>query len=392
MLLFSVLSYSVCGSLDAVFIYLSTCYARCVLSFVHPPTSGEHCCIRCLLTSQALTVSSCPIRARSPLLLPTPMSSAPSASDLPRSYAAYDVEDQSGSSSTLLHLSCAACKHYNRHIPLDIPRDESTHVRVPCERCGHSMVGFGRASTQTTLASRDSIPLSISGRVPPLNLKVCTSSLENPTAEHATQTSVPEQLTPLTEHSPLPKSSLSSQSPLKEREELDKERTLLVAKAGTADKEATNGPYSLELSKQGHNARGRFLHLKFGRLRALGIKLRNRLRGKPLSSSLLSSGAGLHLEVAQEGEHHATNATSRTKESSGSTQSIHHAIGPPSGTSVIDRCGVKQDPRRTDMSQSLPPPTHSNLRVLSPDFRLLEGSNVNDTVSKVSAVLISLLR
>ena len=61
---------------------------------------------------------------------------------------------------TRFHGSCSRCKHYHRHKTLDISKDESKHIRLYCEKCQHPMIGLGRASTQVTLASSDSIPTS----------------------------------------------------------------------------------------------------------------------------------------------------------------------------------------------------------------------------------------
>ncbi|KAL9098418.1 MAG: hypothetical protein Q9163_005915 [Psora crenata] len=79
-------------------------------------------------------------------------------SALPRAYAVEDDEDNSPCVRMIVHQSCSKCKHFNKHRSFQIPRDQSRHKRLQCERCGYHMIGIGRSSTQTTLASVESIP------------------------------------------------------------------------------------------------------------------------------------------------------------------------------------------------------------------------------------------
>lgn len=57
------------------------------------------------------------------------------------------------------HGSCTECHHFHRHVPINIPRDDSQHIRFHCERCDHPLFGLGRSETQNTLASQDSFPI-----------------------------------------------------------------------------------------------------------------------------------------------------------------------------------------------------------------------------------------
>ncbi|KAL8822970.1 MAG: hypothetical protein Q9191_006308 [Dirinaria sp. TL-2023a] len=57
------------------------------------------------------------------------------------------------------HGNCPDCHHFHTNTPLYIPQDPSTHhVRLHCDACGHPILGIGRTSTQTTLASVETVP------------------------------------------------------------------------------------------------------------------------------------------------------------------------------------------------------------------------------------------
>ncbi|KAL8720581.1 MAG: hypothetical protein Q9225_002570 [Loekoesia sp. 1 TL-2023] len=45
------------------------------------------------------------------------------------------------------------CHHLHTNKPLHLPLDTQRHTRINCDRCEHPIVGIGRTSTQTTLAS-----------------------------------------------------------------------------------------------------------------------------------------------------------------------------------------------------------------------------------------------
>ncbi|KAL9607164.1 MAG: hypothetical protein Q9167_007894 [Letrouitia subvulpina] len=51
------------------------------------------------------------------------------------------------------------CHHLHTNVPLRLPWDPERHLRFPCEHCGHPMFGIGRTSTQTTLASVETVPV-----------------------------------------------------------------------------------------------------------------------------------------------------------------------------------------------------------------------------------------
>lgn len=55
------------------------------------------------------------------------------------------------------HASCKHCKHHHTALPVKLPKDPSKHFRLHCERCKHSISGFGLNSTQTTLVSEESL-------------------------------------------------------------------------------------------------------------------------------------------------------------------------------------------------------------------------------------------
>jgi hypothetical protein len=65
------------------------------------------------------------------------------------------------SSSSLIrfpyHGSCPKCHHLHTNKQLRLSLDLLKHVRVRCDVCDHQMFGIGRTSTQTTLASVESV-------------------------------------------------------------------------------------------------------------------------------------------------------------------------------------------------------------------------------------------
>ena len=58
------------------------------------------------------------------------------------------------------HGSCSNCHHLHSNKKFTIFLDRNIHARLECEICGHPMCGIGRTSTQTTLASVESIPMT----------------------------------------------------------------------------------------------------------------------------------------------------------------------------------------------------------------------------------------
>lgn len=93
------------------------------------------------------------------------------------------------------HGSCPKCHHLHTNRPFTIFTNPTKHSRFQCDTCQHPILGIGRASTQTTLASVESLPVpsnrhSLVSR--PTNLQICvnappqTSPVDSPTS--------PEQL------------------------------------------------------------------------------------------------------------------------------------------------------------------------------------------------------
>lgn len=102
-----------------------------------------------------------------------------------------------------IHVSCAHCKHYHRHIPIEPPKDDSEHRRFGCAACEHPIIGIGRSSTQTTLASEDSIPpaTDVGLRLPPKT--PCTNRLSRGRTNLSMNGQSTNQLAPLIEKSPI---------------------------------------------------------------------------------------------------------------------------------------------------------------------------------------------
>lgn len=89
------------------------------------------------------------------------------------------------------HGSCPKCHHFHTNSPFTIFTNSTKHTRFQCDVCQHHILGIGRASTQTTLASVESIPVPsnrLSGISRPSNLQICvnappqTSTVNSPTS------------------------------------------------------------------------------------------------------------------------------------------------------------------------------------------------------------------
>ncbi|KAL8851342.1 MAG: hypothetical protein Q9221_003709 [Calogaya cf. arnoldii] len=52
-----------------------------------------------------------------------------------------------------IHGSCSRCHHLHTNKALHLPLDPQQHTRFNCDNCDHPILGIGRTSTQTTLAS-----------------------------------------------------------------------------------------------------------------------------------------------------------------------------------------------------------------------------------------------
>lgn len=56
------------------------------------------------------------------------------------------------------HIGCLGrCHHFHVNKALQLPLDRQLHTRVTCDHCDHPILGIGRTSTQTTLASIETI-------------------------------------------------------------------------------------------------------------------------------------------------------------------------------------------------------------------------------------------
>lgn len=115
------------------------------------------------------------------------------------------------------HGSCPKCHHLHTNSPFTIFTDSTKHSRFQCDACHHHILGIGRTSTQTTLASVESIPVhsnrhSVTSR--PSNLQVCTnappqaSTVDSPTRPD--QLNTPPHLSTITEANTLNGGSRSS--------------------------------------------------------------------------------------------------------------------------------------------------------------------------------------
>lgn len=97
------------------------------------------------------------------------------------------------------HASCSKCHHLHTNKRLRLFLNALNHVRFRCDKCEHHMFGIGRTSTQTTLASVESIsspPRSNrnSYTLRPSPRQICVSPpAEEVQTSHPTS---PENLTP----------------------------------------------------------------------------------------------------------------------------------------------------------------------------------------------------
>ena len=115
-----------------------------------------------------------------------------------------ESEEHAGEDHTLyMHVSCAHCKHYHRHTPFELPKDESEHKRFTCSACEYPIMGIGRSSTQTTLASVESILPATDGRPRMTQKPPCTNRLPPIRTNSLVNAQSTSRLTPLIEKSPV---------------------------------------------------------------------------------------------------------------------------------------------------------------------------------------------
>lgn len=94
------------------------------------------------------------------------------------------------------HGSCPKCCHLHTNHSFRFPSDLTKHTRFRCEECCHQIFGIGRSSTQTTLASVESIPPSrrnsANTRLP--SLHVCVNEPLPPPDLQASSPGSPEHI------------------------------------------------------------------------------------------------------------------------------------------------------------------------------------------------------
>lgn len=90
-------------------------------------------------------------------------------------------ENQAETMEIPFHGSCPNCHHLHTNRPFTIFTDLTKHARLQCDACQHPILGIGRASTQTTLASVESLLPGQSnnrqsGVLRPSNLQICVNA------------------------------------------------------------------------------------------------------------------------------------------------------------------------------------------------------------------------
>lgn len=173
-----------------------------------------------------------------------------------------------------IHGNCPKCRHLHTDHWFRFPRDPTKHTRFQCEECSHQIFGIGRSSTQTTLASVESITPSRrnSGQPRLSNLHVCVNTptplpdVQADSPRSPEQVNVPGHLTPIAETNTVGgrSRSISLQGPNSAspgREAIQTENTSHVVDNPTRETEG------------GHQAR-----LSPSRIKGIIRRLRNRKR------------------------------------------------------------------------------------------------------------------
>lgn len=141
-----------------------------------------------------------------------------------------------------IHATCPKCNHFHTNKLLGLSLDISNHVRFRCDKCDHHIFGIGRTSTQTTLASAESllIPpprLNRNSTIPrPPRIQICASSAEEVQTTYPPEPSSPVPQTPLStideSHSPAGRSRSTSNLPSPGNASVRLEGTTLSSSGG----------------------------------------------------------------------------------------------------------------------------------------------------------------
>ena len=243
----------------------------------------------------------------------------------PEGYTIDDDGELSDYTQTVIHGTCSRCNHFHKHLPFNIPRDQSRHQRLQCEGCGHSMLGFGRRSTQTTLASAESIPIKGSGRPSITNVKTCANKTKSgdSNAHSVLPPFSPIRLNSLTISAHRP----PIHSPLRTQEQPPgSPATLNPAKdAGTAQERAEDS--RRESSVGGQMVRiPRYSSLRFGSFRGLKKKMKTKLCGKPRDLAFYGHGLRLQLTPLPNDQVNNASASSHSQHLAGPDQTAPSAL------------------------------------------------------------------
>ena len=267
----------------------------------------------------------------------------------PQAYTVDDNEDDYTFIRTNVHGTCARCKHFHKHMPFNIPIDQSRHKRLLCEKCGHPMFGLGRTSTQTTLASAESISISSPGSPPLANMWTCLdqSSFTN-SQPHRALPSPFAQFNPLIErnrHAPILSSLRAegqSETPPRAKDPVSmKDDGAYHGRDGVNDRDP-----SIQF---GITHERRYASLRSGRFHALRNKIKTMLCSKP--KDLAFHGHGLRLQFVPLSHRQKFNTSSMPDEESPQGQ------GAASRAEVAMTSPINEQPSHEDESS----PTHHDV-------------------------------
>ena len=76
------------------------------------------------------------------------------------------------------HGSCSTCHHFHKNKRFCFSLESTTHTRFNCERCNHPMFGLGGNSTQTSLASVETVNSVMANHSDPIPLRTMPEDLE----------------------------------------------------------------------------------------------------------------------------------------------------------------------------------------------------------------------